>query len=104
MKNDALAQINSLEGVELGAKNLNTQFALFLVAMEKTLSSLVKGEGGEKEISYIEVIPILVEVIKEQQRQIKALQEALNNKTNSTEKLDQEYDVKNHESLSKSYY
>jgi len=42
--------------------------------VERVLPEVVKeGPGGEKSVSYTEIVPVLIEAIKEQQKEIERL-------------------------------
>lgn len=77
---NALEIVNSMSGIQFDVENFS-QYALSSVENGKKLPSVMRKDSEQKEINYMEVIPILVEAVKEQQRQINSLQELLNQKS-----------------------
>ena len=60
-------------------KNLEgTKHGFIAQEVEKTLPSLINNEKPYKSLNYIEIIPILVEAMKEQQKQIDELKRKIN--------------------------
>lgn len=65
------------------------QLGLIAQDVEKVLPELVHTDGkGYKTLSYDNLVPVLVEAIKEQQQEIKGQQDALAEKNNRIEKLE----------------
>ena len=85
--NNALSLVDSLNGVHFDWRKDNKKAIGFIAQeVEKVLPELVgevrelhNKEEKHKTVDYQSVIPVLVEAIKEQQAQIEALQEQINN-------------------------
>ncbi len=71
---DSLAKIQNIQGKTYNLKSdedRNTQYGVIAQEIEQILPELVsEGQDGIKKVNYIGVIPVLVEAIKEQQKQI----------------------------------
>jgi hypothetical protein len=82
-----LEKVMSIDGVSFEWKTSDFQdkgfpegrhFGVIAQDIERTLPEVVKaGPQGDKAVSYIEIVPILVEAVKEQQKQIETLQTEL---------------------------
>ncbi len=85
--NNALSKVNELRGVtfewrknEFPEKGFNSEQQIGMIAqeVEKVLPELVKeGPGGYKSIDYSKMSAVLVEAIKEQQKQIDELRKEI---------------------------
>ena len=91
--NSAMEQISKVEGVKYNYKADDASLVHFGVIaqdIEKIFPNLVKTNNkGYKSVNYIELVPMLLEAIKEQQSSIEKLQKQLMNsdrKTMQTEK------------------
>jgi hypothetical protein len=60
-------------GVEIDKTNNSTQFGFIAQELKEVFPEMVKEDNGVLGISYTELIPVLVQALKEQQDEIKAL-------------------------------
>ena len=74
----AVEVISQLQGVKFSWKK-NDEKSVGVIAqdVEKVLPELVKGEEGDKSVNYSGLIGVLIEAIKEQQKQIDELKKLL---------------------------
>lgn len=79
---DSLDKILGLEGVSFKFKNnqeQGTQIGVIAQDVEKVVPEVVStGEDGYKSVSYQNLVPLLIEAMKEQQKQIEELKKELN--------------------------
>ncbi len=71
---NSLAKILQLQGVSFNWKESGEPFiGLIAQEVEKIFPEVVSGEEGQKTIDYGKLVPVLIEAIKEQQREIDKL-------------------------------
>ena len=79
----SLDKVKQLRGVEydrIDSEEKYHQFGVIAQEVEKIYPDMVsEGEDGMKTMSYTQLIPVLIEAIKEQQQQIDDLKKLLNN-------------------------
>ena len=71
-------QITKKDTIKLNKSLVGTKHGFIAQEVEKTLPSLINNEKPYKSLNYIEIIPILVEAMKEQQKQIDELKRKIN--------------------------
>jgi hypothetical protein len=85
----SLDKINNINGVSFewkdhaksyGRQSEARHYGVIAQEVENVLPELVKkGKNGNKKVAYMELIPVLIEAVKEQQKTISALSDKLNN-------------------------
>ena len=98
---NALEKIQALEGVSFQWRQdefpdrwfaQGRQLGLIAQEVEKVLPELVKTDAkGYKSVEYIQLIPVLLEGMKEQQRRLEEQQREINTLKESLKRLLQEY-------------
>jgi hypothetical protein len=69
-----LAKILQLQGFSFNWKdNQEPSIGLLAQEVEKVFPELVSGKDGSKTVDYGKLVPVLIEAIKEQQREIEKL-------------------------------
>ncbi len=101
----ALQNITKLEGVSYywdktkkRTKNMSDEKQLGVIAqdLEKVFPELIiTSSDGFKTVNYIGIIPVLIEAIKEQQKEIKELKEAKSTKEEQIDELGKKYKAMN---------
>jgi len=77
---NSLEKVLQLQGVSFNWKeNGKEDIGLIAQDVEAVFPELVSGEDGEKSVEYGNLVAVLIEAIKEQQKQINELKEQLNN-------------------------